>query len=72
MDCYLPSFERSLDDLDKRKTYFVYCRTGTRTSQVIRIMLGKGFERIYTSHKDITGWEATGLPLVKGTDSKGL
>lgn len=40
-------FEESLSELDKDKTYYLYCRTGNRSGQAARIMKNEGFEKVY-------------------------
>ena len=40
-------FQDSLSDLDKDKTYYLYCRTGNRSGQAARIMKSQGFENVY-------------------------
>lgn len=72
IDYYSHAFVANIEHLDKKKTYFIYCRTGRRTSEAVKIMLRKGFVNIYTSYGDIVAWQAAGLPLAKGTDNKGL
>ena len=72
IDYYSRTFDANIEQLDKKKTYFIYCRTGRRTSRAARMMLRRGFEKIYTSYGDVAAWQAAGLPLVKGADDKGL
>jgi len=40
-------FQNSLSDMDKDKTYYLYCRTGNRSGQAARIMKSQGFENVY-------------------------
>ena len=40
-------FQNSLIDMDKDKTYYLYCRTGNRSGQAARIMKSQGFENVY-------------------------
>ncbi len=40
-------FQDSLSELDKDKTYYLYCRTGNRSGQAARIMKSEGFENVY-------------------------
>jgi phage shock protein E len=40
-------FHDIVDDLDKNKTYYLYCRSGNRSGQAARIMKSKGFENVY-------------------------
>jgi rhodanese-related sulfurtransferase len=61
------SFTEDLNKLDKNKTYFIYCRTGRRSSDAVGIMTRQGFKEIYRIDGDIIQWKAAGLPVVKGT-----
>lgn len=40
-------FEEKVDDLDKDKIYYLYCRTGNRSGQAAEIMKKRGFENVY-------------------------
>lgn len=40
-------FHDVVDDLDKDKTYYLYCRTGNRSGHAARMMKEKGFENVY-------------------------
>ena len=46
-------FEEKVDDLDKDKTYYLYCRTGNRSGQAANIMKKRGFENVH----NIGGYE---------------
>lgn len=40
-------FTRQIEQLDKSKNYYLYCRTGSRSGRAARVMEQKGFERVY-------------------------
>lgn len=40
-------FQEKLSDLDKDKTYYLYCRSGSRSGQAAKMMKNKGFENVY-------------------------
>lgn len=40
-------FEQKLENLDKNKTYYLYCRTGNRSGKAAGIMKSNGFENVY-------------------------
>ncbi|MEX0661298.1 MAG: rhodanese-like domain-containing protein [Balneolaceae bacterium] len=40
-------FENNLDDLDKNKTYYLYCRTGNRSGKAADMMKKQGFEKVH-------------------------
>lgn len=50
-------FISKLKELDKNKTYFVYCRSGNRSGQACAIMNQLGFEKAYNLMGGIIEWE---------------
>jgi phage shock protein E len=40
-------FQEAIGDLDKDKTYYLYCRSGNRSGQAARMMKDKGFENVF-------------------------
>ena len=42
-----PSFTMKIDELDRETSYFVYCRTGSRSMQACRYMMSQGFKKLY-------------------------
>jgi phage shock protein E len=40
-------FQDKLPELDKDKTYYLYCRSGSRSGQAAKMMKNKGFENVY-------------------------
>jgi rhodanese-related sulfurtransferase len=58
-------FRTELLELDKKKTYFVYCRTSRRSAEAVKIMRDLGFTNIIQMKGDILKWQSAGLPLVK-------
>ena len=40
-------FVYQVEELDKNKTYYVYCRSGARSAQACSIMNQLGFEKTY-------------------------
>ena len=65
MDCSAEDFRRDLKNLDKNKTYLIYCGTGRRSKDVLRLMSEEGFKNIYHLQKGITGWNLLGYPTTK-------
>jgi rhodanese-related sulfurtransferase len=64
------SFVSEIDKLDKNKTYFVYCRSGNRSSQAISIMKTKGLKKIYELKGGLVSNSNTiNLVSTKNTDS---
>jgi len=56
-------FRENLSELDKNKTYFVYCQAGVRSGEGVEVMRKMGFKRVYHLPDGIMGWEEEGLPL---------
>lgn len=50
-------FIYKLEELDKSKTYYVYCRSGARSGQACKIMNELGFEKAYNLVGGILAWE---------------
>jgi len=58
------NFESEIATLDKSKTYAVYCRSGSRSGQAVKIMSDAGFSNIYNLNGGVIDWASAGLPLV--------
>lgn len=63
MDFFRDDFEKSLDKLDKNKTYFIYCGIGGRSEECGGMMESKGFKKVYDLDGGISRWKAAGLPV---------
>ena len=50
-------FISSIEELDKTKAYFVYCRSGTRSGQACQLMEKMGFEQVYNLEGGVLAWE---------------
>ena len=48
-----PGFEREVQKLDKKKTYFIYCHTGERSMLVAQFMAKKGFVHLYNLQRGL-------------------
>ena len=51
-----PSFKDKITNLDKAKTYYVYCRSGSRSMTACRIMEEAGLENLYNVKFGLMGW----------------
>ncbi|MGC6430010.1 MAG: rhodanese-like domain-containing protein [Jejuia sp.] len=49
-------FLDALDELDKTKSYYVYCRSGNRSGQACQIMEELGFEKAYNLEGGMLQW----------------
>ena len=50
-------FIDSLEELDKSKTYYVYCRSGARSGNACNVMNQLGFEKAYNLSGGIMQWQ---------------
>jgi rhodanese-related sulfurtransferase len=55
------SFSNKIRDLDKSKTYFVYCKSGKRTAGAVDQMERSGFENIFILEGGYMSWVEKGL-----------
>jgi rhodanese-related sulfurtransferase len=58
------SFETEIASLDKDVTYAVYCRSGNRSGQAVKIMQDAGFRNLYNLEGGVIDWANQGMPLV--------
>lgn len=50
-------FIYQVDELDKSKNYYVYCRSGARSEQACKLMNQMGFENAYNLMGGIMQWK---------------
>jgi rhodanese-related sulfurtransferase len=65
IDFYAEDFRDEIAQLDREKSYFVYCRSGNRSGQAVDIMRELGFQEVYNLSAGIREWVGQGLPTVK-------
>ncbi len=65
IDYYLEGFKDELGELDKNKTYLIYCASGNRSGRTLKIMDEMGFQKAYNVLGGIKGWKSKGLPVVE-------
>jgi rhodanese-related sulfurtransferase len=58
------NFENEIESLDKNQTYAVYCRSGSRSGQAVKVMREAGFNDIYNLDGGVIDWTNSELPLV--------
>lgn len=51
-----PAFGHKVNELDKSKTYYVYCRSGGRSGSACSAMAKMGFENLYNLSGGIMSW----------------
>ncbi len=57
------AFIYKLDELDKTKNYYVYCKAGGRSAQACSIMKQMGFENTYNLLGGFMNWEGAVVPF---------
>ncbi len=62
---YADAFRDELDNLDKNKTYLIYCLSGGRSGKTLNIMAELNFEEVYNVSGGIIAWNAEELPITK-------
>jgi len=65
IDFNADDFEDRINELDKDKTYLIYCRSGVRSAGARDVMEELGFSEVYNILEGIVGWTDTGFPVVK-------
>lgn len=65
IDRNFETFRDELDNLDKDKTYLVYCAMGVRSANARDIMKELGFMEAYNMLDGINQWKADGLPITQ-------
>lgn len=65
MNLYDRSFQSNIEQLDKNKTYMVYCRSGARSARAMSTMKAKGISTVYNLQGGIGAWMRAGFPVEK-------
>jgi len=50
-------FIQKIEELDKSKNYYVYCRSGARSAKACEVMESLGFENTFNLLGGILGWD---------------
>jgi rhodanese-related sulfurtransferase len=58
-------FTTSISKLDKSKTYYVICRSGSRSQKAVAQMKEAGFKNIYNITGGMQAWEAANFAIEK-------
>lgn len=56
LDFYSRDFAQKTAQLDKSKTYLIYCRSGNRSGQACNIMQQQGFSKLYNLKGGMIAW----------------
>ncbi len=62
---YQSNFKVEIENLDKGKTYLLYCKSGIRSANAMQVMRHFGFNEVYNMLGGITYWADEGLPVIK-------
>jgi len=65
IDFYSEAFRDMLNNLDKNKTYLIYCRVGGRSGSALDIMAELNFKEVYNILGGINLWKTEGFPTAK-------
>lgn len=57
--------EKRLNELSKDEEILIYCRTGNRSSQAVRILESNGYNKIFHMNEGITKWISEGYQVVQ-------
>ncbi len=57
LNLYDPDFVEKLSKLDKNKTYFIYCRSGSRSARAFELMRRLWFKKVYNLDTWILWWD---------------
>ena len=63
IDIYSHDFQAEITKLDTTRSYYLYCRSGSRSFQAGLFMAQQGFKKLYNLDGGIIGWS---FPVVKG------
>ena len=61
----LQELEARLGEIDKSKPVLLYCRSGHRSGNALKILVGKGYGQAKHLEGGINAWQAAGLPVTK-------
>ncbi|PZX60385.1 rhodanese-related sulfurtransferase [Algoriphagus ratkowskyi] len=65
MDFQNENFKTEIAKLDKKRTYLVYCKAGTRSDQAAKLMKKAGFTHVYALEGGIDAWKEADKPIEK-------
>jgi rhodanese-related sulfurtransferase len=65
IDIYQKDFRDKVDQLDKNKTYFVYCKTGIRSRSAVSYMAQSGFKKVCDLQGGVNYLARAGVKMVK-------
>ncbi len=64
IDFYAKNFVERIKALDKDTTYLLYCRTGNRSGQTLKLMRNLGFKATYNMKGGMNKWAPANYPVI--------
>jgi rhodanese-related sulfurtransferase len=61
----LQELDQRLAEIDKSKPVLLYCRSGHRSGNALKILQGKGYTEAKHIEGGINAWQAAGLPVTR-------
>jgi len=58
-------FSQKIAKLDKNKAYYVYCKSGVRSTKACNALTSLGFKKIHNLENGFKDWQAAGKKVVK-------
>lgn len=65
IDIYKRDFRDKIAQLDKTKTYYVYCLTGVRSRSAVNFMMQSGFAKVCNLEGGVSYLNRAGVKLVR-------
>ena len=65
IDMYQSDFKKNILSLDKQKTYYIYCHSGSRSRSATKLMRQNGFLKAYNIEGGIISLNRQGIKLVR-------
>lgn len=63
IDYWGKDFTNKIEKLDKNEPILIYCKSGGRSSRAAKVLIDKGFTKIFNLDGGITAWKDAGKKL---------
>lgn len=63
LDYFSENFREELAEKDRNKIYLIYCKSGRRSLNTVKIMDEMGFQKVYDLEGGIIKWQKKLLPI---------
>lgn len=67
LDFYRKDFVQNLELLDRKTPVYVYCRSGSRSSNTSALLQELGFDEVVNLSGGIESWKRSGYPVTRST-----